>query len=239
MMKDGTWGEATTAVLEQPGTAAAAEITEWTMDPAQGSVQGPLDLGFFANRSLRLVLQRRQVALLTGGGHLKGVFFAGAHVLDVGEDGDRIPPDFQLAFLDLDQVFTLSWSRMNPVLWGRDRDQALIGKCSLRITGPEAFYRAFLAGNRYWEPAFLQRLIEQVARGAIEAVLADAGLDPRSVSFTELQARITRLHAQDIACHLEVCGLGCENLAVYTAAPPVGEGVGPRQGIDPDPAVRR
>jgi hypothetical protein len=209
--------------VEEFAPGAPDGITEWTMDPNQGTVQGPLDLGFFLDRTFRLVLKDDQVALLTEAGNLRSVYFGGTHLLEIGNDRGRIAPDCRLAFLDLGQVFKLSWSRMNPVVWGREHDQALIGKCSLRIIDAEKFYRTFLAGNRLWEPAFLQRLVEQVARGAVEALLTESGLEPRSVSFAELQARITRLHADDLTGPLEAFGLTCDNLAVYTAAPPIGE----------------
>lgn len=216
-------GSSPTLAVEEFTPGGPDRITEWTMDPNQGTVQGPLDLGFFLDREVRLVLKDGQVALLTAAGNLRSVFFGGTHLLAIGDDRGRISPDCQLAFLDLDQVFKMSWSRMNPVVWGREHDQALIGKCALRIVDAERFYRTFLAGNRLWEPAFLQRLVEQVARGAVESLLTESGLEPGSVSFAELQARITRLHAEDLAGPLEAFGLTCDNLAVYTAAPPIGE----------------
>lgn len=220
--------QATPAPAAEDRVAGSSDrATEWTMDPNQGTVQGPLDLGFFLDRKLRLVLKSDQVALLIAnetGGHLKSVYYGGTHLLEIGVGQGLIPSDCQLAFLDLGQVFRMSWTRMNPVVWGPEHDRSLIGKCAVRIVDPEKFYRTFLAGNRYWEPAFLQRLVEQVARGAVETLLQESGFEPRSVSFAQLQAGITRLHAEDLTGPLEACGLVCENLAVYTAAPPIGEG---------------
>ena len=207
--------------LSTEASSAPAEAIEWSFDAQLSAIQGPLELEFFHHRRLVLNLKTDQAAVLTNEGHLESVFGGGRHQLQIGNGPGEISPDLRLAFLDLGRDFQFSWSRMNPVSWGPNQGRSLIGNCALRIGAPEPFYDTFMAGCKDWEPIFLQRLMEQTVRGSLESILSANEFEPGEVSFSELQAQITRLEPRDLSENLEPCGLVCVNLAVYTAAPPV------------------
>ncbi len=207
------------AASQAPRAGEFPNPVEWSLDPAQGMIQGPLDLAFFLDHQLLLDLKADQVGLLTREGHLERILLGGRHLLDIGSGSSRIPPDRQLVLMVLDQVFALNWTRLNPVSWGPEPGRHLLGECSLGIRGPAAFFNTFMAGSRHLEPAFLQRLIDQTLRGLLGQLLSGADFDPASVAFPELQARITRLGPDLLQDQLAGFGLTCTGLAVYTAAP--------------------
>ncbi|MFH2052960.1 MAG: hypothetical protein ABIK96_10890 [bacterium] len=203
---------------------------EWSLDPAQGTIQGPLDLAFFRDHQLLLHLEADQVGLLTREGHLDRILLGGRHLLNIGQGRNRIAPEHELVLMVLDQVFPLNWTRLNPVSWGPEPCRPLLGECTVGIRGPAAFFNTFMAGSRHLEPAFLQRLIDQTVRGLLEQALTGADFDPASVAFPELQARISRLGPDLLQDQLAVFGLTCTGLAVYTAAP-----AGPEESLLADP----
>jgi hypothetical protein len=189
---------------------------EWTVDSAQGGVQGPLDLGFLVDKRIVLILTEGQQALLVQNGRLRTVYLDGMHHLDVGEGPDRIDPTGRLVFLATPAPFQLSWPRTNPLRWGPGAHQVLIGSCALQVLRPGAFFDTFLLGVETPDPAFVTRLVDQAVRGLFELVLA--GED--AVDANALQARLTRLTPADLNEDLEEFGLSCTHLAVYTATPP-------------------
>lgn len=191
---------------------------EWTIDPEDGLVQGPLELESFRGRRLTLVLTEGQYALLVLDHGLAGVYLDGAHTLDVGTGENQLPPSSRLVFLAAERTLDVVWNRDNPLgMTVRGGDQ-LIGGCSLVVEKPACFYRTFLAGTDDSDPGFVSRLIDQYVRGLVENLIGD--LDP-DAGTAAIQSRLTALSPGDLADDLETCGLRCVNLALYTAVPPV------------------
>jgi hypothetical protein len=194
---------------------------EWTLDQRQGLIQGPLDLEFLRGRKISIVLDPGQMALLIQDHDLKAVYLDGAHYLDIGHGNHQVSADSSLIFLAANQHINLNWSPQAPLRLGPNRDEALIGGCSLIIDGPARFYRTFLDTPEMPDPDFLVCLIDQLVRGVLEDFL-DNLFDPAAAPGpAEIQSRLTRLTPEDLADDLVPCGLACVNLAIYTAAPPV------------------
>jgi len=197
----------------------------WTIDPALGLVQGPLELQFLRGRKVSLILEPGQLALLTEDQEVRAVYLDGRHLLDVGTGRRQVSPACRLVFLSAAGELDFRWTAAAPLAWGEGEEQALIGTCSLRIDGPAAFHATFIAGVENCEADFRLRLIEQVLRGVFEDMLR--GVDGRALSCSDVQMRLGRLAPADLDDDLEPYGLACVQLAVYTAQPPVeddGEG---------------
>lgn len=200
---------------------AAGVPLEWSVDPAQGSIQGPLDLEFLRDKRMVLLLEEGQQALLIQDGQLRAVYLDGLHHLEIGAGKGQISPSGRLLFLAMDVPLQLSWSRSNPLRWGPAAHETLIGSCALRVAWPGRFFGTFLLGVESPDPGFVQRLIDQAVRGLFEEVVKDFagnGLDAAA-----LQARLMRLSPGDLNEDLNEFGLACTHLAVYTAAPPAEE----------------
>ena len=191
---------------------------EWSVDPAQGSIQGPLDLEFLRDKRMTLLLEDGQQALLIQDGQLRAVFLDGLHHLEIGSGKGQISPAGRLLFLAMDAPLQLSWSRNNPLRWGPDERDTLIGSCALRIAWPGRFFGTFLLGVDSPDPGFVERLIDQAVRGLFEEVMKDFAGD--GLDAAALQARMMRLSPGDLNEDLNEFGLACTHLAVYTAAPP-------------------
>jgi hypothetical protein len=206
---------------------------EWTLDHRRGLIQGPLDLEFLRGRKVSLVLEPGQLALLVENGELQAVYLDGAHYLDIGHGNHQVPAESRLIFLACDRDINLNWSREAPLLLGPGQREALIGGCSLTVDAPARFYQTFLNTPELPDPAFLIRLIDQLVRGVLEEFLIDLFGSGTLPGPMEMQSRLTRLAPADLADHLVPCGLACVNLALYTAAPPVGDGYGSRDSEMP------
>jgi hypothetical protein len=194
---------------------------EWTVDPRQGLVQGPLDLEFLRGRKISLALEPGQMALLLQDDDLKAVYLEGAHYLDIGRGNHQVPADGRLVFLAADRHINLNWPRNKPLHLGPGSREALIGGCSLAIDGPARFFRTFLDTPAMPDPKFLVGLIDQLVRGIMEDTLEAMFGSGGAAGPGEVQSRLTGLTPADLADDLAPCGLACVNLAVYTAAPPV------------------
>lgn len=195
---------------------------EWSIDPEDGIIQGPLDLGSFRGRRLTLVLAEHQYALLTREGRLMGVYLDGAHTLDVGTGDNQIPLDARLIFLAAERTLDVVWNRRDPLAVAGRGGWQLIGGCNLVIERPARFYRTFLDASEAGDPGFVSRLVDQFVRGLVEELIGD--IDP-AAGIGAVQSRLTGLDREDLQDGLELCGLRCVNLALYTAAPPVETGV--------------
>ena len=194
---------------------------EWSIDADQGRIQGPLDLEFLRGQSLSLVLKENQQALLVRDGQLSAVYLDGAHHLEIGHGSRQIDPACQLIFLAMNDPLQMKWTPANPLRWGPEAHQTLIGSCALHVQGVGRFFDTFLQGRPSLEPGFIERLIDQQVRGLFEDLLAadpETGIAPSDI---EVQARLTRLSPNDLSDELNACGLGCTHLAVYTSAPPI------------------
>jgi len=187
---------------------------EWSIDPTQGNIQGPLDLEFLRDRQMSLTLTDDQITLVIENDQLGRVYLAGVHQLDIGPDGHQIDPASSLLFLDLATPLQLSWSRQHPLRCGPASHQRIIGSCHLSIERPGRFFYTFLQGEQHPDTVFIARLAEQIVRGFLETLLADE--DPG-----ETQTHLTRLTPDDFDDELGACGLCCSKLAVYTLTPPI------------------
>ncbi len=189
----------------------------WSIDPAQGHIQGPLDLAFVDGQQMALALTPNQIALLIHLGQLQAVYLDGHHLISVGDADGQISPSCSLVFLALGEPLRLRWTRSRPLCWGSASDQKIIGSCDLCIDDPSRFFETFLHTPVCPEPEFVTRLIEQLVRGLFENILDDQ-------SASEVQAHLTRFTPDDLIDDLGACGLRCTGLAVYTLAPPIEDG---------------
>lgn len=189
---------------------------EWTVDPDQGGIQGPLDLAFLAGQRMALILEDGQQALLVENGLLRAVYLDGLHHLEIGTGRGQIDPAGRLIFLAMSAPLQLSWSCSQPLRWGPHAPQTLVGNCALRVTHPVAFFETFLLGVAVPDSGFVTRLITQTVRGLFELILTGG----ENAAAPALQARLTQLTPGDLNEDLADFGLSCTHLAVYTAAPP-------------------
>ena len=194
---------------------------EWSVDPKQGRIQGPLDLEFMRDQCLSLILEEGQLALLVRDGQLIAVYLDGAHYIEVGEGEHQINPSCQLMFLALEETLQMSWSRSTPMQWGPENHQTLIGSCSLRVEWPGRFFDTFLQGHQNPDPGFTERLIDQMVRGLFAEILAVGGDDEVAPSPAQIQEHLMRLGPADLNGALKAFGLDCTQLAVYTLTPPI------------------
>ena len=187
---------------------------DWSVDSADGLLQGPLDLGFLDGRRLALALTEGQSALLLGEGRVQAVYPMGRHHLLIGAGDHGIDPAWRLLFLTSGAGLALRWTAESPLRCGPGNSLDLIGSSRLEISDPRAFHDTFLAGVDAPDTAFVQVLIDRLVQAAVAGRLETA-------SPTEAQARLTGLGPADLTDDLAPCGLVCRELAVYTAHPPV------------------
>jgi hypothetical protein len=180
----------------------------WSIEPRDGFVQGPLDLGFLRGKHMLLELAPSQVALLIRGGELRAVFLEGAHHLAIGHGEGRIPPDGRLVFLAADRPLELRWDReraLRPA--GRDGSPAAVvrGRCACRLKAPSQFFDAFLRHSEDAGTETILRVVETLVLARLEAVLAGAE------DVTAAQA-LRDLTAETLGLELRPYGLDCESL---------------------------
>ncbi len=194
---------------------------EWSIEADKGYIQGPLDLEFLRGKKLSLVLAEGQQALLVHEGQLIAVYLDGAHYLEIGTGRRQVQPASQLIFLAMNEPLQLNWSRSEPLQWGPETHQALIGSCSLQIEWTSRFFGTFLQGQQNPDPGFALRLIDQMIRGLFEELLSVNPGSEKVPTASETQARLTRITPSDLNEELNACGLTCTRLAAYTSAPPI------------------
>ena len=190
-------------------------VVDWSVQPDQGLVQGPLDLEFLQGRRVLLTLDPGQVALLVCDASVQAVYLDGGHMLDVGHGRGQVPSRGNMVFLTIGRGLKISWNATAPLAMNGN-GPGLIGHCTLAIDGPGRFYDTFLAGNDQWDEAFIMRLVRQATLSALERVLAETGTDS-----TRLQVRLANLDPSDLDDELVPLGLSCRTTSLYTAAPPV------------------
>jgi hypothetical protein len=190
---------------------------EWTIDPSQGLIQGPLDLEFLRGHRVALHLEPGQIALLVLEQRLQAVYLDGGHILDIGRGDAQIPPECRLVFVTQTRGLDAAWTRDEPLDLGDGA--GLIGSCTLTVSGPRRFYETYLAGLDGWDEAFLRRLARQSVAAAVAAILEGTTDAPLL-----LQSRLTALQPSDLDEELAPCGLSCVRAAFYTTTPPVADG---------------
>lgn len=196
----------------------------WSIDAADGPIQGPLALAFLRGRRLALHLRAGQSALLLGDGRVQAIFGPGDHELGIGDGAGGIDPARHLLFLSTGDGLVQRWTVEAPLRLGGDGAPHLIGACRLDIIDARAFHDTFLAGVTAPEPAFVLVLVDRLVQGLVAAHVADvAPAAPDAVRWAPaaLQTRLTALKPSDLADSLAPCGLECRELAVYTVQPPV------------------
>ncbi len=209
---------------------------EWSLDPAGDFIQGPLKLVFLRGKRILLDLAEGQLAMLQEGNELRAVFLDGGHILEVGTRPGQASPDGSLFFLSSMMPVHLRWTHGNPIdLPGMAR-QHVIGSCSLVVTGPARFFESFMMGQSIVEADDVREAMETVARKALKDYLA--GLSQHApADSVGLQSTLMNLQADTLSEELAGAGLGCLQLALYTAEPPVAEGAegnGPEQAQPQD-----
>lgn len=177
----------------------------WTVDPAGGCIQGPLDLGFLVGQRMALVLEEGQQALLVDDGRLRAVYLDGSHCLEIGTGRGQVAPSCRLFFLALGAALTATWDRKDPVLPGGGGVSPVTGSCALRIGWPSRFFRTFLHGLDAPETGFVEGLVAQHVRGLCELALRDIPAERRDP---------TLLGPTELAGGLEACGLVCTHLSL-------------------------
>jgi hypothetical protein len=190
----------------------------WSVSPAQGVVQGPLDLSHFAGERLRLTLQEGQLALVERAGTLDDVLTPGVYDLP----GDRPGRVF---FVHVDRPVNWQWHD-GAVLWVGPSScrhaVPIIGACAVMIADIAVFYRAFLRGAPSLADGGLLHVLDTVVRDRLESrlerVTADGETDPATI-----QTLLAHVSATDLSEDLDEYGLACTHLAVYTRQAPVVE----------------
>lgn len=193
----------------------------WSVDDADGPIQGPLALDFLRGRRLTLTLDDGQMALLLDQGRVAAVFLPGEHEFEIGSGEHCLDASRQLLFLATGDGLDLRWTPEAPLRCGADGDLAVMGTCRLEIEGPQAFHDTFLAGAEPLDPVFAISLVDRLVQGAVAELLRPALPGAAPWSAAEAQARLTRLLPEDLSDELAPCGLACRHLAVYTTHPPV------------------
>ena len=195
----------------------AAPPIDWSVDSADGPVQGPLALAFLHGRELALHLRPGQSALLLGDGRLRAVFGPGRHELRVGGRADDVDARWHLLFLCLGDGLDLRWTPAAALRCGPAGDVAVTGRARLVVADAAAFHDAFLAGAGTADPALVVTLADRLLQAAVAAALAPAGGGAGDWSVAAVQARLAGLRAEDLAEALAPCGLACRGLDIRVA----------------------
>lgn len=203
----------------------------WSIDSADGLLQGPLDLGFLRGRRLSLTLYDGQTALLLGEGRVQALFGRGRHELEIGAGAKGIDPEWRLLFLVPGAGLALRWTAESRLRCGGESGPSLIGTCLLDIADPRTFHDTFLAGAEALDPAFTLVLIDRLVQSVVAARLQPLHSGAAGRSPTELQAQLTGMGPEVLADELAPCGLVCRQLALYTARAPVDQDRSPRPAV--------
>ncbi|MFH1843184.1 MAG: hypothetical protein ABIF77_08240 [bacterium] len=193
------------------------DVIYWSIDPDEGLVQGPLDLGFMRGKLLHLALSRHQLALHVRSGELQAVFLEGTHAMRVGPARGQLPQDSELLFLQMDLPFAFLWSGTESV-WIPTRDDQpqelrIDGECNCLITGPERFYATFLRNAETQGEPFMRRLIDTLIRSQCAQRLGNE-LHGRPLTTEAVSAAAAKLIPEDLSPELAKYGLSCSQLAL-------------------------
>lgn len=183
-----------------PGTPGAP--LAWSIDDADGWLQGPLDLAYLAGRCLSLTLRDGQSALLVDDERALATFGAGTRELPVDADG-RARGGRRLLFFVAGRGPDLAWTAESP-LWREGDCAHLTGACSLDVCDPALFFDTFLAGGGIADATFVQVLVNRLTQGLIDRLAADGGALPG---------------AGDLDAALAPCGLACRQLFLLPVQP--------------------
>lgn len=190
---------------------------DWSVDSADGPVQGPLALAFLQGREMALHLRQGQTALLLGDDRLRAVLGPGRHELRVGGMPGGVDARWHLLFLCLGDGLDLRWTAEAPMRCGPSGDVALVGDGRLVVADAGAFHGAFLAGAEIVDPALVVTLADRLLQAAVAARLsATTPGGAGDWSAAAVQSRLASLRAEDLAEDLAPCGLACRSLDIRT-----------------------
>jgi hypothetical protein len=206
---------------EEQNQGTSSEVVYWSIDSADGTVQGPLDLGFMKGKVLHLTLAAGQIALQIRKGKLQTIFLEGVHARRVGNMTGDLEPNSELLFLALDRPFAFAW-RGQDAIWltddqGDQYEMKISGEGACQIKGPEAFYAAFLRNAEHTGEPFAQRVIAALVRSQIEKKV-NAEFDGSVQELTTLASNLGTLTPADINPLLSEFGLSCTMLSVQISS---------------------
>ncbi len=190
----------------------------WSFDPAQGVVQGPLDLESFSGKSMMLSLDTDQTALLIEDEKLHAIYLDGTHNLIVGHGFNQISPKASLVFISMASSLQLRWKKDKPVQWSSSDKSGIIGHCDLTITDPVAFYNSFLHDNKSIAEEHALTELDTMVRDVLAELIGNNSLGGGPTTVAELQSRLTCVSAQTLTEELAAQGLTCHQLNLYTMA---------------------
>ena len=174
----------------------------------------------FRGKKIFLNLAEDQLALLISRRELRAIFLDGGHILDVGTRPGQIDPADSLLFLSVNHLLDLRWTFGNPVDLPGPEKRHIIGNCSLALVGPALFYEEFLKQAEHIDAPAVKEAVENVTRRTLTDYLDTACSGGPGLQAC-LQTTLMGLQPETLSEELAGFGLGCTQLALYTAQPPV------------------
>ncbi len=185
----------------------------WTIDPANGVIQGPLDLCVLNGKLLHLVLERGQVALLAARGGRRAFFQDGGYLLRIGNHG--LPADSLLYFMHTDRTFDISWEQIIPVPRSEHCDpttRLATGSFEVRIESPVRFHAEMLSNRSGEGENICHDVLARVMPTLLTIRLAHAC--GREASTEKQRAALAALRPSDLNPDLAPYGLACTALRI-------------------------
>ncbi len=202
------------------------EPLRWYFDRRAGTVQGPLEMASFRDRSLLVALEPGQVGLLVESGEIRAVFLTGSHLLRVGEGPERVDPRARLIMLDTERPLPVRWGETSPESEPRRAgapDAPPPGSAGIAIVDPARFHAAFLRNSESCGEQFLQRLIGVLVQSRLEGLISPWRAAGSPAEATTLSERLASLAPGDLNASLEPYGIACTALRWDPVAPPARE----------------
>lgn len=168
----------------------------WSVDDADGWLQGPLDLAYLGGRRLSLALGAGQSALLVDDVRVIAGYGPGTHELATDGDGPR-----RLLFFAAGPGPDLRWTAESPLRRERGGPD-LTGACGLDVADPALFFETFVAGGGVMDAAFVLVLVDRLVQGLLDNLAVTATGAPDAIALDGA---------------LAPCGLACRMLQVQAA----------------------
>jgi len=185
----------------------------WTTDPADGVIQGPVDLCCLAGKLLHLVLERGQVALMCAGGNHKAFFQDGGYLLRIGDGG--LPTNGLLYFMHTEHTFEIPWEQVIPVPRSEVSDpvtRLASGSFDVRIESPIRFHAEMLKDRSGEGEAICRDVLARVMPTLLTIRLAHAC--GRESTRTRQREVLAALDPDDLNPDLAPYGLSCPALRI-------------------------
>ncbi len=197
---------------------------EWKMDPDDSLVQGPIKMEDLLGQRMLLNLELGQYGLLIRDGALKALYLDGCHHLDIGRREDQIQINSSLVFLNTEKSLHFHWTAQHGEGFVAPEGIPVIGRCSVRIEKPARFYQRVLRSLDDWSSETLRNYLDPLLHQAFSKLLAEI-CEPDCDHSGGLQSLLMGLGSHQLDEFITEHGLYCQDLAAYTAAPPIEEGV--------------